>query len=121
MMPVTVLIETTLKEFMKQFQFIDNYGRQWEVPLLAVEKDYREYLAAYNDPQPESIPESDLTTWFNEQFSWFEIKRDGKIVKDLTNDEKLKLFDFFINDSLYTEIQSGADVEWKLTDSVSKP
>lgn len=99
---------------MKTIHFTDSFGRQWEIPLSAVEKDYRVYLTESGDDQPDVIHESVLITWFNEQFSFYEIKRDAKLVKDLSLDDKLKLLEQFIDSSMPNQIQSGADVDWEM-------
>jgi hypothetical protein len=76
---------------MKYFKFKDFSGKTWVVPMIYVGVDYKQYLAEFGETIPDTIDEKCLVTWFNEQFSWHEIKVYGFMTDDLSVEEKLAI------------------------------
>lgn len=70
-------------------------GREWEVPLSAVQKDYLETMADLDGTTFEvaeatykCLPE-DMETWFNEQWSWSLIDEFGIQTKEASSEDIL--------------------------------
>ena len=73
-------------------------GRVWHVPLEKVRLDIaRFYRQADGDTLPKAkkraakLADSDLETWFAEQYNWWEVVRDGLLKKDLTDKQLIAL------------------------------
>jgi hypothetical protein len=55
------------------------YGT-WKVTREAVAKDYRKYQEEFGDEVTEADDDT-ITTWFDEQWSWFEVKHYGELLE----------------------------------------
>lgn len=97
------------------FKFKDFSGRTWVVPMIQVEADYKQYLAEFDETIPVTIEEECLVTWFNEQFSWHEIKLYGFMVDDLSVEEKLAIAEQRI-ERTNAEIDCGSRLDYKIVE-----
>lgn len=98
----------------KIFGFKDRFSRRWELNSKHVEQDYIEYLKHFSDPIPEQIDQGTLETWFNEQFSFYEIERYGRITKDLPESQYAEIGRQFVYDCMEAEIDCGSRLDWNL-------
>jgi len=79
----------------KYFEFKDLYGRVWGVPYQAVVDDYVEDQSTYYKVPKDkvNVDKEAVLTWWHEQISWHEVKRDGVLLKDLSMEQKAKLWE----------------------------
>ena len=82
----------------KYIEVKGNCGRVWHVPLEKVRLDVANfYTQADGIPLPEAklraakLADSDLETWFAQQYIWFEVVRDGILKQDLTDKQLIAL------------------------------
>ena len=82
----------------KYIEVKGNCGRVWHVPLEKVRLDIAKFYRQADDiPLPEAklraakLADSDLETWFAQQYIWSEVVRDGVLRKDLTDKQLIAL------------------------------
>ena len=63
-------------------------GRAWEVPMRKVFQDYLRYRKEADNEGSAIVEEGltvdDLTSWFYDQYSWDDVERDGRQVRQPT-------------------------------------
>lgn len=97
----------------KVFRFKDAFGRVWEVPLVAVWKDYERDHRHYYGKKPD-VDQKDLETWFYEQWYWDMVERHGVIVKDLTGKQKDALLKKLMSHECYEAHEQPSFVPGKI-------
>jgi len=63
-------------------------GRVYFVPLEKVRADYAAYCNEEGEDDP-AIKESDVHTWFHDNYTWEEVERDG-FMTDFSSQEEVK-------------------------------
>lgn len=70
----------------KAFRVKSVCGREYKVPVTGVVDDYANYLMGEDKLSREEaeakMTDSDVKSWFFEQFDWREVERYGELVKE---------------------------------------
>jgi hypothetical protein len=83
---------------MKSIEVKSKCGRVWNVPLDKVRIDIANFYkdadgisTKESKQRAAELDDSDLETWFSEQYIWREVVRDGVLTKDLSDEQLIKL------------------------------